>query len=271
MYSIRVRHLARPMFAAALAIVLTTACSDATGSGAHQMSLSFTTKSAASVRASTGFNQDIVVGTAGELVLKKIQIVLDRIELAPSGSTVCAEDDDAKGDDDRMSGDDDCEEMARDPILVNVPLDDAVRTVVSVPVAAGTFTKLEARVDPASAADVSALGAPADMTGKSIRVEGKFKGTPFVFTSPLSTRLEFEFDPPLVIDASTRNATVSIDVTKWFIASDGSAIDPATANAGGPNSFLVAGNIRNSFDAFEDDDMHGDNDHEGEGGSSGHH
>lgn len=269
MYSVHIRHRAMPMFATAAAILL-AACSDATGSGAHQISLSFTTKSAASVRASTGFNQDVVVGSAGELVLKKIQIVLDRVEIAPSGSTGCA-DDDAEGDDDRMSGNDDCEDMARDPILVNVPVDDAVHTVISVPVAPGTFTKLEARLDPASAADVSALGAPADMTGKSIRVEGTFKGTPFVFTSPLSTKLEFEFNPPLVVDASTKNATVNIDVTKWFIASNGSVIDPATANAGGSNSFVVANNIRNSFRAFEDDNRNGDDDHEGEGGSSGHH
>jgi hypothetical protein len=257
-----------PMFAAALAIVL-AACSDATGSGAHQISLSITTKSAASLRASTGFSQDVVVGPAGELVLKKIQLVLDRVELAPS-STGCV-DDEQEGDDDHMSADDECEDMARDPILVNVPVDDAVHTVITVPVAAGTFMKLEARLDPASAADVAALGASSDMTGKSIRVEGTFKGTPFVFTSPLSTKLEFEFNPPLVVDASTKNATVNIDVTKWFIAANGSVIDPATANVGGSNSFLVANNIRNSFEAFEDDDRHGDDDHEGEGGSSGHH
>ena len=254
----------------AIAAIMLGGCSDATSSGAHQISLSFTTKSTSTLRTSAGFSQDVVIGPSGELVLKKIQLVLDRIELAPSGATVCA-DDDAEGDDDRMSGDDDCEDVARDPILVNVPVDDAVHTIISVPVAAGTYTKLEARLDPASAAAVAALGAPSDMLGKSIRVEGTFKGSPFVFTSPVSTTLEFEFDPPLVIDASNKNATVNIDVTKWFIASNGSVIDPATANPGGSNALLVANNIRNSFEAFEDDDKHGDDDHEGEGGNSGHH
>src|SRR5260221_4715186 len=148
--------------------------------------------------------------------MQKIQLVIDNIELAPSGSTGCVDDEEA-GDDDQLSADDDCEELARDPILVNVPVDDAVHTIISVPVAAGTYTKLEAKLDPASAADVSALGAPSDMTGKSIRVEGTFKGTPFVFTSPLRTGFEFEFNPPLVVDGSTKNATVHIDVTKWFI------------------------------------------------------
>ena len=269
MYQVQTRRGVMSAFAAIAAIML-AACSDATSSGAHQISLSFTTKSASTLRASTGFSRDVVVGPAGELVLKKIQLVLDRIELAPSGATVCA-DDEAEGDDDRMSGDDDCEDMARDPILVDVPVDDAVHTVISVPVAAGTYTKLEAKLDPASAAQVAALGASSDMLGKSIRVEGTFKGVPFVFTSPLRTSLEFEFDPPLVVDASTKNATVNIDVTKWFIASNGSVIDPATANPGGSNALLVANNIRNSFEAFEDNDRHGDNDHEGEGENSGHH
>ena len=269
MHTIQIRHRVMPIFAAAAAIML-AACSDATGSGAHQVSLSFTTKSTSSLRTSTGFNRDVVVGPAGELVLKKIQLVIDRVELRPSTSAGCV-DDEQDGENNNSSAEDDCEDIAHDPILVNVPVDDAVHTIISVPVAAGTYTKLEARLDPASAAEVAALGAPSDMTGKSVRVEGTYKGTPFVFTSPLRTGLEFEFSPPLVVDASTKNATVNIDVTKWFIASNGSVIDPATANAGGLNSLVVANNIRNSFEAFEDDDKQGDNDHEGESGSSGDH
>src|SRR5260221_5280602 len=84
MYSLQTRHLATSMFALAAAIML-GACSDTTGSGAHQLSLSITTKSTASLRASTGFSQDVVVGPATELVLKKIQLVLDHTELGPSG------------------------------------------------------------------------------------------------------------------------------------------------------------------------------------------
>jgi hypothetical protein len=143
-------------------------------------------------------------------------------------------------------------------------------TVISVPVAAGTYRSLDAKVAPVDAATAAALGVPPDMLGKSVRVEGTFNGAPFVFTSPLRAGLEFAFDPPLVVDGTSKNATVNIDVTKWFLTSDGSLIDPATANAGGANAELVEINIRNSFEAFEDDDMKGDDDHQGDHQSGDH-
>lgn len=251
------------------AIMLAACAGDPTGSAARQMSLSFTTKSTAAVRASTGISRDIAVGPAGELVLKNIQLVIGQVELSRSDGAACS--DDAEGDDDTMRADDDCESMTRNPILVNVPVDDAVHTVVSVPVPEGTFTKLEAKLGPAAASTIAALGAPADMADRSVRVEGTFKGVPFVFTSPIRTTLELRFNPPLVVDATTKNATVNIDVTRWFVAANGTVIDPATANAGGSNAQLVASNIRNSFEAFEDDDKGGDDDHAASSGSGRDH
>jgi hypothetical protein len=245
------------------------------------VSLSFTTRSSAALSRSVGISRDIAIGPSGELVLKKVQLVLGRIEISRSDQTACADDDEESGDDDVVSSDtkpgdalsndrqsenddDDCEEVAGDPLLVNVPVDDAVHTVVNVPLAAGTYKRLEAKVTPVDATTLTALGGPSDLSGKSIRVEGTYKGTPFVYTSPVRTKLELEFDPPLVIDGTTKNATVHIDVTKWFLASNGAVIDPATANAGGANAELVARNIRNSFHAFEDDDKGGDDDHDHE-------
>jgi hypothetical protein len=249
-------------------VMLAGCSSDTTGSAGHQMRLSFTTKSSAALHSSAGISQDVVVGPAGELVLKRIQLVIDHVELSPSDATVC--NDDKQGGDGEDGGGNDlrgdqstdtenqCDDISANPILVNVPVDDALHTVVSVPVPAGTFTRLEAKLRPPSAATITTLGAPADMVGRTIRVEGTFKGTPFVFTSELSSNLEFEFNPPLVVDGTGKNATVNIDVTRWFIASGGTVIDPTTANPGGPNESLVANNIRNSFNAFEDDGMKGE-------------
>ncbi len=264
-------------------VVVLSACADISGSGSKMVSLSFTTRSSsAALSRSVGISRDIAIGPSGELVLKKIQLVLGRIEISRSDQTACADDGEDSGDDDVLSGDkksgdalssdkesendDDCEDVSGDPLLVNVPVDDAIHTVVSVPLAAGTYKRLEAKLTPVDATTLTALGGPSDLSGKSVRVEGTYKGTPFVYTSPVRTKLELEFDPPLVIDGTTKNATVNIDVTKWFLTSNGGVIDPATANVGGTNADLVARNIRNSFHAFEDDDKGGDDDHEGEHG-----
>jgi hypothetical protein len=268
MYSIRQHPKPAQVLLATAAIVLAACSGETTASGTRTLSLSFTTRSTSSLRTSAGFNGDIVVGPAGELVLKKIQLVVDRVEISPSATTACV--DDQEGDDDKTGNDSDCEDVARNPLLVNVPVDDAVHTVISVPVPEGTYTKLEAKLEPPSPATIAALGAPTDMTGNSVRVEGTYKGTPFVFIAPLRADLEFEFNPPLVVDASTKNATVNVDVTRWFIAPNGSVIDPTSANPGGANAQLVANNIRSSFKAFEDDNENGDDD-SGEGHSGGDH
>lgn len=268
------------IFAMAFAGVLLgfTACSDSTGSASHGVTLSMTTRASGLASSnSLSVSRDIAVGPAGELVLKKVQLVIGKVELSRSDATACVGDDE-QGDDDARGGDDlrddnknknksddgECEDVSKTPILANVPVDDAVHTVISVPVAAGTYTRLEAKLTPADAATIATLGAPADMAGKSVRVEGTYKGTPFVYTSPIRTGLELAFDPPLVIDGTGKNATVHIDVTRWFTTAGGGVIDPATANAGGVNAKLVESNIRSSFKAFEDDDRKGDDDHEGE-------
>ena len=253
-------------------VVALSACTDVSGSGSRMLSVSVTTRSASSAALSrtVGLRRDITIGPGGELVLKKVQLVLGRIEISRSDLAPCADDAEDSGDDDvgsaenELDDDDDCEELSVDPILVNVPVDDAVHTVITVPLAVGTYKRLEAKLKPVDAATLAALGGPADMAGNSVRVEGTYKGNPFVFTSPIHSELELEFDPPLVIDASTKNATVNIDVTKWFVRGDGTVIDPTTANAGSSNAELVADNIRDSFEAFEDDDRQGDDDHESE-------
>jgi hypothetical protein len=51
--------------------------------------------------------------------------------------------------------------------------------------------------------------------------------------------------------------TVQVDLRTWFRNSDGSIINPATANPGQPNASLVASKIRASLKSFEDDDKDG--------------
>ena len=245
--------------------------SDATGVSRQPVSFSFTTRAASAATAalaSPAGRADLVLGTNGELVITRIQVVLNRLELTRTDAVSCVSDDSVSDDrsrDDAEAEHEGCEEVSRTPMVVDIPVDAAVHTAINVPLTAGTFTKLEARLAPS--ADLTA--SHPELAGASIRVTGTFNGNAFTFTTPLRTRIEMEFNPPLVIDATTQNATVNIDVSSWFKSSGGALIDPATANAGGVNAARVQSNIRASFRAFEDDDRGGDDDH-GHRGGSGH-
>jgi hypothetical protein len=132
---------------------------------------------------------------------------------------------------------------------------------------AGTFDELEAKLEPARDRFTAFNAANPNLVGKSVRVEGTFKGTPFVFTSSVRSKLEMEFDPALVIDETTKNATVAIDVRKWFLDGNGAAIDPSAATPGTSSLSQIENNIRRSFHAFEDDDERGEDHHEGHNGN----
>ena len=252
--------VAGPLVFAAL-FTLAACSSDITGTNKRTVQLSFTTNNASSVAASgMRISPDITVGANDELVLSKVQVVLGKIELNEEDNTSCVTEIEDSGDDHGEAGEE-CEDVSRDPVLVDIPVDAAAHTILSVPLTPGTYRKLEAKLEPARDNATAFNTANPNLVGKSIRVEGTYKGTPFVFTSALRSGLEMEFDPPLVIDATTSNATVSLDVAKWFLDRDGNAIDPSTATTGSDALSSIEDNIRRSFHAFEDDDHSGEDDH----------
>lgn len=251
---------ARPLFIATL-ITLAACSSDLTGTNKRSVQLSFTTNNASTVAASgMRVSPDIMVGANNELVLSKVQVVVGKIELNETDNSNCVAEIEDSGNDHGEVGQE-CEDVSRDPVLVNIPVDAAAHTVLSVPLTPGTYRKLEAKLEPARNDATAFNTANPNLVGKSVRVEGTYKGTPFVFTSALRSELELEFNPPLVIDATTTNATVSLDVAKWFLDSNGNAIDPSTATAGSAVLSQIEDNIRRSFHAFEDDDHSGEDDH----------
>jgi hypothetical protein len=273
-----VRVLQRVGSLAAIIVICTVgACSsDVTGSNLHPVKLSFTSSGSAAAAASSSamrssfarlsnfaMPSDLGVGT--DLVLTKVQLVMDKIELNETESTSCVSEIEESGDDHAEAGEE-CEDVSRDPVLIDVPLDATLRTALNVPLAAGTYTKLEAKLEPAREEAAAFNTANPNLVGKSVRIEGTFKGTPFVLTSSVRTGLEMSFNPPLVIDATTTNATVNIDVAKWFLNSAGAVIDPTTARPGSSALQTIEDNIRRSFHAFEDDDESGTDDggHHGE-------
>ena len=246
-----VHHIVKSI-AGALALAILGACSsDLTGANRQPVKFSFTTKTSSAAAAGIRMSPDLVVGSAGDLVLTKVQLVVDKLELNQNDATSCVAEIESSGDDHGEAGDE-CEDVSRDPMLVDIPVDATVHSVVTVPLAPGTYTKLEAKLERAPY-----------QVGKSVRVEGTYKGTPFVFTSAVNAELEMEFNPPLVIDATTTNATVSIDVSKWFLDSSGAAIDPSTATPGSSALQRIEDSIRRSFHAFEDDNEDGDDNDDG--------
>ncbi|MDQ6690639.1 MAG: hypothetical protein M3Z18_09030 [Gemmatimonadota bacterium] len=250
-----------------------------TGANLHPVKLSFTSKvstlpgaairsAVSNLMAGPSFRtrSNLAVGTAGTFTITKVQLVLDKIELNDGEATNCVNEIEAAGDDHAKVGVE-CEDVSRDPVLVDIPVDGTLKAALNVPLAAGSYTKLEAKLEPARDNATAFNAANTNLVGKSVRVEGTCTScaTPgaFVFTSAVRAGLEMSFNPPLVIDATTTNATVSIDVAKWFLDNSGNVIDPSSATTGSAALQMIEDNIRRSFHAFEDDTESGVDDHRG--------
>jgi hypothetical protein len=259
------RYLYNFKLVGVVALCTLAACSsDLTGGNRQPVRLSFTTN-ISSAPAAIRISPDLVVGAAGDLILTKVQVVVGKIELNENDQTNCVAEIEATGNDHADVGQQ-CEDVSRDPVLVDIPVDAVVHSVINVPLAQGTYTKLEAKLEPARDIATAFNAANPNLVGKSVRVEGTYKGTPFVFTSAARAELEMEFSPPLVIDATTMNATVTLDVAKWFLDGAGAVIDPNTATAGSSALQLIEDNIRRSFHAFQDNNESGVDDHIEHGG-----
>lgn len=238
--------------AAALALVLLGACSDGlapTGDGTVSLSVG-ATRSGPSLSVVAG---DTIRAGGNTLALERVQIVLREIELKRLDHDAC----------DSIAGDDDgCEEFETGPLLVELPLDGNVASVLSVAIDSGTYGELEFEIHKPSdddQQDLDFLSAHPDFADIAIRVTGTFNGTPFVFETDRNAEQEIDLVPPLVITENTgaTNVTLRVDVRTWFMVG-GTLVDPQTANKGGVNEGAVTDNVKNSFEAFEDRDRDGD-------------
>jgi len=146
--------------------------------------------------------------------------------------------------------------IAEGPLLLDVSGDKLAGALVQlVPsnVPTGTYDKLKIdihRVDEAPA------GAFDDLVQRrvSVLLEGTIDGQSFTFASALEAELEHE--GRFEVGADVSNITLSIDASKWFLAADGSRLDPRDP----ANRAAIEANIRASFRAFEDDDEDGEED-----------
>jgi hypothetical protein len=243
---------------AAVAAACTTGTGPANGPTA---SLSFTTRpGGAPMLSSVAALDDTIISGNDVLIITKAQIVLREIELKLANDDAC----DSTG----VTGDDDgCEEFETGAMLVDLPLNGQVSTEITVAIPPGTYGELDFEVhkpEDDSAADSAFLAQHPTFKGVSIRVEGTFNGTPFVYESDLDVEQENELATPIVVTDSTTavNVTMAVDLGSWFL--DGSdLVDPASANHGGQNESVVKENIKRSFRSFEDEDRDGDDSDEG--------
>jgi hypothetical protein len=238
------------------------------------------------VAAALGANvlaSDQAVDPAGNLVLSNVQLVFRKLELDASGTADCVgdvedlNDDSGNADDDHGRDEAECEIVSRDPIFLDIPVDGTLHPLMTVPLPAGTFREVQAKLGPARDVFTDFNAKHPELVGNSVRVRGTImhNGAPvaFDFRAPVRAKLEMEFDPALVIDGTTTNTTISLNVSKWFLDSSGNIIDPTTATPGSLALEQIENNIRRSFHAFEDDHERGEDNHEGHDGSddgSGH-
>jgi hypothetical protein len=248
------------------AVLIMAACSDGTAPGNQPgLSLSFSTRAPAGTQAA-GFFASPLADTLDDgqnvLIIDRAEIVLREIELERMNDDC---DDDFPGDSSSDSDDDGCEEFETAPMLIDLPLNGTVETQITIEVPPDIYDELEFEIHKVSNDDPEDADFRAqhpDMVGKSIRVTGTFNGEAFTYESDLDVEQEHDLVPPLVVDESMTltNVTVLLDLSVWYVDGAGNLLDPRTANKGGVNEGIVKENIKQSVEAFEDEDRDGDDD-----------
>ena len=151
-------------------------------------------------------------------------------------------------------------------MLLNLPLDGTVDQAIAIALDPGTYDELEFDIHKVSnddPEDEAFRQANPDLVDVSIRVQGTFNDVAFTYVTDLNEEQEYNLVPPLVIEgnmASSTNVTVRLDLAQWFRDASGVLIDPDSANKGGVNEDYVKDAIRDSIEAFEDEDRDGDDD-----------
>lgn len=205
-----------------------------------------------------------------EILIIKAQIVVKDVKLKTAVATCSDSDDDddddnrgsaAKGDDD--DDDDDCPTIRVGPYLVDVPVngEDGGRVAVAVP--EGTYSSVRLtmhKVTSSDSADLAFRQANPDFRDISIRLEGTYNGTPFVFTHDLNAKLDVPLDEPITIGEDGDDVTVTIDLSTWFTNPAGGLYSPALGNTPGFVRAKIQNNIRSAFRAFRDSDRNGKDD-----------
>lgn len=249
----------------AAGLVAVAACSDS-GSGPNsdpQVTLSLATQPSAAVaakgvslagaQAPETYND----GAGNTLIFDRVQLVMREIEMESAAVDNACEVASAPGD---------CAEIEVGPLLLDLPLGTAGATrTLSTIVPPGTYNEVEFEIHkPGSSDDAAFLAANPGFEDVSIRVEGSYNETPFVYLSHLDVEMEFDLPTPLVVgESGAADLTLFVDLNTWFRGQDGNLVSPESANAGGQNEGVVNENIKKSLETFEDENHDGADDNGG--------
>ncbi len=232
----------------------------ASNGGATSLSVSF---ASAGMVARNAAGNAILVGASGDtLVVAKVQLVLNDVELRRADVTTCPETIPVSTNRERSADDGGCSRLDLGPMLVDLPLDSTGASKLAVAIPAGAYREIEFELDKvrtgssASAAESLFVVAHPEFRDVTVRVTGTYRGAPFTFTSRVEAEVEFEFEPALVVEAGVNdNITVSLDLGRWFRGETGALLAPTTQNQS-----RIEQNIVTSFDAFGDRDRDGKED-----------
>jgi len=190
----------------------------------------------------------VVARGRDSILVRRAELVLKEIQLAPKGSGEC----DAEEKEEEA-----CAPLEMRAVLATLPLDTPTATMTTVRAPVDTYIVFHFAIHrPDSSQDATFLAAHPEFAGTSIRVQGTYshggKRRDFVYSSQFTEQQETALMPPLeVAPDSAATVTLRLALATWFLNADKTdLIDPSTANAGQPNQDLVHDNIRTSVAAF---------------------
>jgi hypothetical protein len=215
-----------------VAVTLLAGCSG----GSNTSSLSLSARNSAA----TGQTTSTASATA---VVSRVRVALEKIEL-------------------RSRTDGTRTEVALGPVVIDLKgadiSDGKVHKVLDSTIPAGTFDKIEFEIHPLQR-PIAENPAGDDLARQraSAIIEGTFGDKSFAFVTSLEAELEFEGS--FVVTDTSSNITFDVDTSSWFVM-NGVALDPTDP----ANRAAIEDNLRNSINAFQDDDELGHENHDGD-------
>lgn len=193
------------------------------------------------------------------ILITRAQVVVKDVKLETAAAS-CVDDDEV--DDvalaDRNHRDDDeedCPSIHTGPFLVNVPVNGTDGARVAVPVGEGVYSAVRLtlhKVTSNDSADRAFRQANPDFRDISVRLEGTYNGTPFIFVSDMNKKIDVPLPQPLDVTEVGGDVTVTLDFGNWFVRPSGGLYSPALANTPGSVRNVVQSNIAGTFRAFCD-------------------
>jgi len=209
-----------------LAALLLAACS-----GGATSSLSLSARNAATA-------PQPAAAPAG-IALTRVRLALEKIELRSR-------------DGDRRA------EITVGPVVIDLSsadLDGKVHRVFDSTVPAGTYDKIEFEIHPLEQATTAAGADDLVKQHASAIIEGTISGEKFTFVTAMEAQQEFE--GRFVVTDKSSNVTFDVDTSKWFVKGSAS-LDPRKPE----DRAAIEDNLRNSINAFQDDDGLGHENHD---------